>query len=151
MESAFCLSQARNTLPPLEGVFSTARAPEYVFSFWKTYSSHIHTPPHRFGDIFATVNPNEAILVALVSYRAPLRVGIGCMPWSSIVICWSSQRELTPLVPPCFVRLFCREFVGTQDQGCVSPLIGEGKPRHPSHLRKALTRFIYCCLCYACP
>src|SRR3954464_13090867 len=72
------------------------RSPKYVFSFWKTYSSLTLAPPHRFGDIFATVTPNEAILVALVSYRAPIRVGIGCMPWFSVVFCWCGKRGLAP-------------------------------------------------------
>src|SRR4051812_46387056 len=40
-----------------------------------------------------------------------------------------------------FLVRFLQGFVGTRDQGCVSPLIGEGKPRHPSHLRKTLTCF----------
>ena len=45
--------------------------------------------------------------------------------------------------------LFCpvlQGSVGVQDLGCVPHLIGEGKPRHPSHLLKALTCFILLCV-----
>ena len=63
------------------------------------------------------------------------------MPWFVVVFCWSSQSELTPFSRRVFFR-FLQGFIGTQDQGCVPHPVGEGKPRHPSHLRKALTCFI---------
>src|SRR3954468_9130430 len=59
----------------------------------------------------------------------------------SCVLFLVKSKELTPPLDVLFLSGFCRDFGGTRDQGCVPHLIGEGKPRHPSHLRKALTCF----------
>ena len=113
----------------LEYVFASGKRifhrkqPKVRFLFWKAYSSLTLIPPHRFGRIFATVTPIEVILFALVSYRAPLRVGRGLMPWFSVVICWSIQSELTPFCSLRFVRLFCRVSSVTKTKGVFHTLL----------------------------
>jgi len=71
------------------------------------------------------------------------------VPWCVVLFCWSTQSELTPLSRCIFVR-FLQGFVGVRGRGCVPHLVGEGKPRQPSHLCNALTCLCYCCslICY---
>src|SRR4051812_22383584 len=58
----------------------------------------------------------------------------------SCVLLLVKSKELTPPPSRCVVVVrFCRDFVVNRDRGCVQHLVGEGKPQHPSHLRKALT------------
>src|SRR4051812_36001772 len=97
-EGVFHPAVARSTPFRTKSVFASFISPKCVFSVQKAPFHQIQPLRHHFVDISATVSPNEAILFALVSYRAPLHVGIGFMPWFCVCFCWLGQIDLTPLL-----------------------------------------------------